>query len=76
MESDSKSDALVGTAAGSGSATEQFSDSSTEAEAENVTTDSSTPSTSSVRVSVPNSSRLLLSWLKYVGSSVILPEKV
>ena len=49
VESDSESDALVGTAAGSGSTTEQFSDSSTVAEAENVTTDSSTPPTSSVK---------------------------
>lgn len=50
MESDSESDVeSVGTAAGSGSATEQVSDRSIVAEAESVTTDSSTPSTSSAK---------------------------
>ena len=47
MESDSESDASIGTTvARSGSATEQVSDHSTLADTESVTTDSSTPSTS------------------------------
>ena len=45
MESDSESDASIGTTvARSGSATEQVSDHSTLADTESVTTDSSTPS--------------------------------
>ena len=50
MESDSESDASIGTTvARSGSATEQVSDHSTLADTESVTTDSSTPSTSSAK---------------------------
>ena len=78
MESDSESDASIGTTvARSGSATEQVSDHSTLADTESVTTDSSTPSTSSSAAaervfSVLQSTKQNVSLEDYICTSVML----